>query len=141
ASGVIPQISVILGPAAGGAVYSPSITDFVFMVDDLSYMYITGPDAVKAVTNEEVTDDELGGARMHATRSGVAHFSLPTEEACLPEVRRLFSFLPANNLDDSPFVHSDDDTTTSDEELLTVLPDDPSRAYDIREVIYRVVDQ
>jgi len=141
ASGVVPQISVILGPTAGGAVYSPSITDFVFMVDELSYMYITGPDAVKAVTMEDVTDEELGGARIHATRSGVAHFSQPSEDACLSEVRRLLSFLPANNMEDPPFVDTDDDPLRRDEELLDVLPADATRAYDMRDVIYRVVDQ
>jgi propionyl-CoA carboxylase beta chain len=140
ASGVIPQISVILGPAAGGAVYSPSITDFVFMVENRSYMFITGPDVVRAVTMEEVTDEELGGASIHATRSGVAHFSLDNEENCLTEVRRLFSFLPLNNLDDPPVVEMGDDARRRDEDLLHVLPENDSHPYDVREVIYRVVD-
>jgi methylmalonyl-CoA decarboxylase subunit alpha len=140
ASGVIPQISVILGPTAGGAVYSPSITDFVFMVQDHSYMFITGPDVVKAVTMEEVTDETLGGASIHSTRSGVAHFALDTEEAVLLEVRRLVSFLPSNNLDDPPIVEMGDDPRRRDEDLLTVLPDDDNHPYDVREVIYRVVD-
>jgi propionyl-CoA carboxylase beta chain len=140
ASGVIPQISVILGPAAGGAVYSPSITDFVFMVENKSYMFITGPDVVRAVTMEEVTDEELGGASIHATRSGVAHFSLDNEENCLAEVRRLFSFLPLNNLDDPPVVEMGDDARRRDEDLLHVLPENDSHPYDVREVIYRVVD-
>ncbi len=140
ASGVIPQISVILGPAAGGAVYSPSITDFVFMVEDSSFMFITGPDVVRAVTMEEVTDEELGGASIHATRSGVAHFAMENEESCLAEVRRLFSFLPANNLDDPPIVEMGDDPRRRDEDLLHVLPENDSHPYDVREVIYRVVD-
>src|SRR5207244_1196839 len=99
------------------------------------------PDAVKAVTMEDVTDEELGGARIHATRSGVAHFSQPSEDACLSEVRRLLSFLPANNMEDPPFVDTDDDPSRRDEELLDVLPADATRAYDMRDVIYRVVDQ
>jgi acetyl-CoA carboxylase carboxyltransferase component len=140
ASGVIPQISVILGPTAGGAVYSPSITDFVFMVQDHSYMFITGPDVVKAVTMEEVTDEDLGGASIHSTRSGVAHFVHETEEAVLQEVRRLVSFLPLNNLDDCPVVEMGDDPRRRDEDLLTVLPEDDNHPYDVREVIYRVVD-
>jgi acetyl-CoA carboxylase carboxyltransferase component len=140
ASGVVPQISVIMGPTAGGAVYSPSITDFVFMVEDHSYMFITGPDVVKAVTMEEVTDEDLGGASVHATRSGVAHFAVDTEENCLNEVRRLVSFLPANNLDDPPLVETGDDPRRRDEEMLTILPENESQPYDVREVIYRVVD-
>jgi len=140
ASGVVPQISVILGPTAGGAVYSPSITDFVFMVEDHSYMFITGPDVVKAVTMEEVSDADLGGARVHATRSGVAHFVLETEEECLSEVRRLFSFLPSNNMEDPPVVEMGDDPRRRDEDMLRILPENDSHPYDVREVIYRVVD-
>ena len=140
ASGVVPQISVILGPAAGGAVYSPSITDFVFMVEDHSFMFITGPDVVRAVTMEEVTDEELGGARIHSSRSGVAHFAIEGEEACLGEVRRLVSFLPQNNLDDPPIVEMGDDPRRRDEEMLSVLPENDSLPYDVREVIYRIVD-
>jgi acetyl-CoA carboxylase carboxyltransferase component len=140
ASGVVPQISVILGPTAGGAVYSPSITDFVFMVEDHSYMFITGPDVVRAVTMEEVTDEELGGARIHATQSGVAHFVSEGEEACLNEVRRLVSFLPLNNLDDPPVVEMGDDPRRRDEDMLRVLPENESHPYDVREVIYRVLD-
>jgi acetyl-CoA carboxylase carboxyltransferase component len=140
ASGVVPQISVILGPTAGGAVYSPSITDYVFMVQDHSYMFITGPDVVKAVTMEEVTDEDLGGASVHATRSGVAHFSLDSEENCLNEVRRLVAYLPLNNMDDSPVVEMGDDPRRRDEEMLTILPASESQPYDVREVIYRVVD-
>ena len=140
ASGVIPQISVILGPAAGGAVYSPSITDFVFMVEEHSFMFITGPDVVRAVTMEEVSDEELGGAHIHATRSGVAHFAMEDEETCLNEVRRLISFLPQNNLEDPPIVEMGDDPRRRDEDLLSVLPENDSHPYDVREVIYRVVD-
>ena len=140
ASGVVPQISVILGPTAGGAVYSPSITDYVFMVQDHSYMFITGPDVVKAVTMEEVTDEDLGGASVHATRSGVAHFALDSEENCLNEVRRLVAYLPLNNMDDSPVVEMGDDPRRRDEEMLTILPANESQPYDVREVIYRVVD-
>ena len=140
ASGVIPQISVILGPAAGGAVYSPSITDFVFMVEDHSYMFITGPDVVRAVTMEEVSDEELGGARIHASRSGVAHFAMENEEVCLSEVRRLVAFLPQNNVDDPPIVEMGDDPRRRDEDMLSVLPENDSHPYDIREVIYRVAD-
>jgi acetyl-CoA carboxylase carboxyltransferase component len=140
ASGVVPQISVILGPTAGGAVYSPSITDFVFMVQDRSYMFITGPDVVRAVTMEEVTDEDLGGASVHATRSGVAHFALDTEENVLNEVRRLLSYLPSNNIDEAPVVELGDDPRRRDEEMLTVLPANESHPYDVREVIYRVVD-
>ena len=140
ASGVVPQISVILGPAAGGAVYSPSITDFVFMVEGSSFMFITGPDVVRAVTMEEVTDEDLGGARIHATRSGVAHFAMDNEENCLNEVRRLLSFLPLNNLDPAPVVDTGDDPRRRDEEMLQILPENDSHPYDVREVIYRVLD-
>jgi acetyl-CoA/propionyl-CoA carboxylase carboxyl transferase subunit len=140
ASGVVPQISVILGPTAGGAVYSPSITDFVFMVQDHSYMFITGPDVVKAVTMEVVTDEDLGGASVHATRSGVAHFALESEEAVLTEVRRLLAYLPSNNMEDAPVVELGDDPRRRDEEMLEILPENESHPYDVREVIYRVVD-
>jgi propionyl-CoA carboxylase beta chain len=140
ASGVVPQISVILGPTAGGAVYSPSITDFVFMVEGHSYMFITGPDVVKAVTMEEVTDEDLGGASIHATRSGVAHFAFDSEETVLNEVRRLLSYLPANNMEEPPVVEMGDDPRRRDEDMLSVLPENESQPYDVREVIYRIVD-
>jgi propionyl-CoA carboxylase beta chain len=140
ASGVIPQISIILGPAAGGAVYSPSITDFVFMVEEHSYMFITGPDVVRAVTMEEVTDEDLGGAHIHASRSGVAHFAIEDEETCISDVRRLVSFLPQNNLDELPIVEMGDDPRRREEDMLSVLPENDSHPYDVREVIYRVVD-
>ncbi|MBI4570516.1 MAG: acyl-CoA carboxylase subunit beta [Chloroflexi bacterium] len=140
ASGVIPQISVVLGPAAGGAVYSPALTDFVFMTKNQAQMYITGPDVIKAVTGEDVTHEELGGAMAHATRSGVCHFAIEGEEECLQEVRRLMSFLPLNNMDDPPLMETGDDIARRDEDLLHIIPDEALRPYDMREVIYRVVD-
>ena len=140
ASGVVPQISVIMGPAAGGAVYSPAITDFIFMTQDSSQMYITGPDVVRAVTGEDVTHEQLGGALTHATRSGVAHFAVPGDEACLQEVRRLLSFLPSNNMEDPPLSEPDDQRRDASD-LLTIVPDDSNRPYDMRELIDRVVDQ
>ena len=139
-SGVIPQISVIVGPAAGGAVYSPAITDFVFMVSGTGQMYITGPDVIKAVTGENVTHEELGGAAAHATRSGVAQFVYETEEECLAEVRRLLGFLPGNNLDDSPIVVTSDGAGRTDPDLAQLVPDDANRPYDMRDIIYRIVD-
>ena len=139
-SGVVPQISVILGPAAGGAVYSPGITDFVFMVKETGQMYITGPDVIKAVTGEDVTHEQLGGAVSHATRSGVAHFIYDTEEECLAEVRQLLSFLPSNNLEDPPSMGPDDQPVPADPELRYLVPDNPNRSYDIRDVIFRIVD-
>lgn len=140
ASGVIPQISVVLGPAAGGAVYSPAITDFVFMTKGQGQMYITGPDVIRMVTGEEVTHDELGGAMVHANRSGVCHFALEGEEECLQEVRRLMSFLPLNNMEDPPLMETGDDISRRDEDMLRVVPDDANRPFDIRDVVYRVVD-
>ncbi len=140
ASGVIPQISVIMGPCAGGAVYSPAITDFVFMVQAIGQMYITGPDVIKAATGEGVTHEALGGADSHARLSGVAHFSHATEEECLSEVRRLLSFLPQNNMEDTPLSTSYDDPGRTDDTLAQIVPDDPVKAYDMREVIGRIVD-
>ena len=140
-SGVVPQISVIVGPSAGGAVYSPAITDFVFMVKGTGQMYITGPDVIKAVTGEEVSHEELGGAEPHATRSGVAHFVCETEEECINEVRHLLSFLPANNLDDPPVEGTDDIPDRLEPDLRYIVPNDTNRAYDMRDVIYKVVDQ
>lgn len=141
ASGVIPQISVIMGPTAGGAVYSPAITDFIFMTQDTGQMYITGPDVVRAVTGEEVTHEQLGGATAHATRSGVAHFAVSGDEACLLEVRRLMSFLPSNNMEDPPALEPEDDPRRICPDLLTIVPEESSRPYDIREVITRIVDR
>jgi propionyl-CoA carboxylase beta chain len=140
ASGVVPQISAIMGPCAGGAVYSPALTDFIFMTQGTSQMFITGPDVIKSVTGEDVTHEELGGALAHATRSGVAHFALENEEDTLLEVRRLMSFLPANNLEDPPLMETDDDVRRRSDDLLEIVPDDATRSYDVREVIYRVVD-
>jgi acetyl-CoA carboxylase carboxyltransferase component len=140
ASGVIPQISAIMGPCAGGAVYSPAITDFIFMVQGTSQMYITGPDVIKAVTQESVTHEELGGAMAHATNSGVAHFAITGEYECLQEVRRLVSFLPLNNMEDPPLVETGDDPQRRSEDLLTIVPDDPNKPYDMREIIYCIMD-
>ena len=139
-SGVIPQLSLVLGPCAGGAVYSPAITDFVFMVEGSSYMFITGPDVVKTVTGEEVTFEELGGAATHAAKSGVAHFISPDEEACLDDARYLLSFLPQNNVDPPPFTEPSDPRDRQDPELDTLIPDEPTKPYDIKAVVRRVVD-
>ncbi len=140
ASGVVPQISVIMGPCAGGAVYSPAMTDFIVMVQDTSYMFVTGPDVVRAVTHEEVTFEELGGAMVHNSISGVAHFAAENEQQALALVRKLLSYLPSNNLEDPPEVPNDDDPMRIDEELNYIVPDQPTRSYDMREVIRRVVD-
>ena len=139
-SGVVPQISVIMGPSAGGAVYSPAITDFIFMVRGTGQMYITGPDVVRAVTGEDVTHEQLGGADAHAARSGVAHFVHDSEEECLEELRRLISFLPLNNLDDPPGYRFGDPIDRADEVLRGIVPAEPNRPYDIREIIYNLVD-
>src|SRR6266571_2255044 len=139
-SGVIPQLSLVMGPCAGGAVYSPAITDFVFMVEGSSYMFITGPDVVKTVTGEEVTFEELGGATTHAAKSGVAQFVAPDEEACLDDARYLLSFLPQNNLDPPPFAEPTDARDRESPDLDTIVPDDPAKPYDIKHVIERVVD-
>ncbi|MBI2887473.1 MAG: methylmalonyl-CoA carboxyltransferase [Chloroflexi bacterium] len=139
-SGVIPQISVILGPCAGGAVYSPALTDFVFMTEGTGQMYITGPDVIKAVTGEEVTHEELGGALSHASRSGVAHFAIAGEEECLRQVARLLSFLPQNNAEDPPRLEPTDDPDREAEDLPVIVPDDPNRPYDMKEVVQRIVD-
>jgi propionyl-CoA carboxylase beta chain len=139
-SGVIPQVSLIMGPCAGGAVYSPAMTDFVFMVEGSSYMFITGPDVVKTVTGEEVSFEELGGAVTHATKSGVAHFLSPDEEACLEDARYLLSFLPQNNVDPPPFAPPNDPRDREDAELDRLIPDLPNKPYDMHDVIRRVVD-
>jgi len=139
-SGVIPQISVIMGPTAGGAVYSPAITDFVFMTQGSSYMYITGPDVVRQVTHEDVTHDELGGAQVHYTKSGVAHFMADNDEECLQEVRRLMSFLPSNNAEDPPMTEASDPVDRLCEELLGVIPEDSNKPYDVHKVIEAIVD-
>src|SRR6266700_1050576 len=134
-SGVVPQISLVMGPCAGGAVYSPAITDFVFMVEGSSYMFITGPDVVKTVTGEEVTFEELGGAATHAARSGVAHFVAPDDDACLDDARYLLSFLPQNNLDPPPYAEPTDARDRESADLDTIVPDDPAKPYDIKHVI------
>ncbi len=139
-SGVIPQISVILGPCAGGAVYSPAMTDFIFMVKETSHMFITGPDVVKTVTGEEVTLEELGGAMSHATKSGVATFVLDDEKSCLDEVKYLLSFLPANNMEEPPFQLSGDDPERLVPELSTMMPASPNQPYDMKKVISLVLD-
>jgi acetyl-CoA carboxylase carboxyltransferase component len=140
ASGVIPQISVILGPCAGGAVYSPAMTDFIFMVREKSHMFITGPDVVKTVTGEEVTLEELGGAKSHSSKSGVATFTGASEEDVLDSVKLLLSFLPSNNLDHPPMIESEDDPDREIPELRTILPDSPNVPYDMKDVIRSVVD-
>lgn len=140
ASGVVPQISVVAGPCAGGAVYSPAITDFIFMVRDISYMFITGPDVVETVTGETVTFEELGGADTHATRSGVAHFAAATEEDVFADVRLLLSYLPSNNLEDPPRVRSSDDPARASEKLQSVIPDSPNKPYNMKDVLLEIVD-
>jgi acetyl-CoA carboxylase carboxyltransferase component len=140
ASGVVPQISVILGPCAGGAVYSPGLTDFVFMVEGTSHMFITGPEVIKAVTGEDVTFEELGGGRVHAARSGVAHFLAPDEPSCFAAVKRLLSFLPSNNLEDPPVLPSADPPGRTEPALRHAVPEEPNRPYDVRDVIRAVVD-
>src|SRR5436309_6739619 len=139
-SGVIPQISLIMGPCAGGAVYSPAITDFVFMVKETSHMFITGPDVIRTVTGEEVEFEDLGGAMSHSTKSGVAHFAADDEEACLEDARYLLSFIPQNNLETAPRVQPSDDPTRMDSELDGIVPDSPNKPYDIRDVVRYVVD-
>ncbi len=140
ASGVVPQISVVMGPCAGGAVYSPAITDFIFMVRETSHMFITGPEVIKTVTGEDVTMEELGGAQSHATRSGVAHFAADSEQECLEMVRELLSFLPQNNLDPPPFAPTADPGDRVVPELATIVPDAPTKPYDMTRVIELVVD-
>ena len=146
ASGVIPQISLIMGPCAGGAVYSPAITDFTLMVEGTSHMFITGPDVIKTVTGEEVTFEELGGAQAHNAKSGVAHYQAKDEDDCLDFARDLLSYLPSNNLDDAPVLAPPGgpdaglEPTESDAELDTLIPDSPNQPYDMHDVITRVLD-
>jgi propionyl-CoA carboxylase beta chain len=141
ASGVVPQISAIMGPCAGGAVYSPSITDFVFMVKDTSYMFLTGPDVIKTVTHEEVTKEELGGAATHNQKSGVAHFAAEDDKHCLLMIREMLNFLPSNNLDDPPKMQTSDDPHRLIEELNSFIPENSRKPYDIKELIKKVVDE
>ncbi len=140
ASGVVPQISCIMGPCAGGAVYSPGITDFIFMVKKSSYMFLTGPDVIKTVTHEEVTMEELGGAVTHSTRSGVCHFASEDEKSCLLLIRELLSYLPSNNLDDVPLIKTSDPAERKESKLRTIIPENSKQAYDIKEVIEAIVD-
>jgi propionyl-CoA carboxylase beta chain len=140
ASGVVPQISAIMGPCAGGAVYSPAITDFVMMVEGTSFMHITGPDVVKTVTHEDTTSEELGGARVHAEVSGVAHFTAPDDATCLVQIRELMSYLPSNNGEDPPHRACEDDPNRMDEALDTIVPASSNQPYDIRHVVKKVVD-
>jgi propionyl-CoA carboxylase beta chain len=140
ASGVVPQLSAIMGPCAGGAVYSPAITDFVFMVEGTSYMFVTGPEVIKTVTHEEVTKEDLGGALTHAAKSGVCHFTVPNDAACLAGLRELLSYLPSNNLDDPPPGRGEDDPDRESPALDDLVPADPNRPYDIKQLIAHVVD-
>jgi propionyl-CoA carboxylase beta chain len=140
ASGVVPQITITMGPSAGGGAYSPALTDFIFATEGSGQMYITGPDVIRAVTGEEITHEELGGAVSLASRSGVAHFAIAGEEETLAEVRRLLSFLPSNNAEDPPIAPTGDDPNRAEADLLDIVPAEPNRPYDIRDVITRVVD-
>ncbi|MFB6075445.1 MAG: acyl-CoA carboxylase subunit beta, partial [Haloarculaceae archaeon] len=141
ASGLIPQISAIMGPCAGGATYSPALTDFTFMVNDTSHMFITGPDVIETVTGEQVSKEELGGAQSHASRSGVAHFACDSEEEALDNIRRLLSYLPQNNMEDPPRVSPWDDPERQLEDVTDIVPEAPRKPYDMTAVIDRVVDE
>src|SRR5579875_2805824 len=140
ASGVVPQISAIMGPCAGGAVYSPAITDFIFMVEQTSYMFVTGPNVLKTVTHEDVSFEELGGATVHNSTSGVAHFSCPSEPDCIRMIRQLMSYLPSNNMEDPPRTTPKDSPTRAEEALDTIVPDNPNKPYDMKRVIQYIVD-
>jgi propionyl-CoA carboxylase beta chain len=140
ASGVIPQISAVMGPCAGGAVYSPAITDFIFMVEGTSHMFVTGPNVVKTVTHEDVSFEELGGARIHNATSGVAHFAVPSEIECIRQVRALLGYLPANNVDNPPITPTSDTPNRAEDALDSIIPDNPTRAYDMKDVIRLIVD-
>ncbi len=141
ASGVIPQISAVLGPCAGGAVYSPAITDFVFMAEGTSYMFVTGPNVTKTVTHEDVTSEELGGADTHASKSGVAHFAMPNELECIDGIRTLLSYLPQNNREKAPRQETGDDPARECSALASIIPDNPNKPYDMRSVILEIVDR
>lgn len=140
-SGVVPQISAIVGPCAGGAVYSPAITDFIFMVDKISHMFITGPNVIKAVTNEDVTFDELGGANTHASKSGVSHFTCENEVECYQSIRKLISYLPQNNMETSPIMDYDSGQDIDLDELNDFVPDNPNKPYDMKELINKIIDR
>ncbi len=139
-SGVVPQISAIMGPCAGGAVYSPALTDFIFMVKNTSHMFVTGPDVVKAVTHEDVSFEALGGAMVHNSTSGVAHFATGSEGDCIYMIRMLLSYLPGNNMEEPPFVKSKDDPLRTDNALDSIIPDTANKPYDMKEIITSVVD-
>jgi len=141
ASGVVPQISAVMGPCAGGAVYSPAITDFVFMVEGTSHLFITGPDVIKAVTHQEVTKEDLGGGMTHNKISGVAHFLEPNDRACIQRIRRLLSYLPSNNTEDPPLLSCQDPLDRKDPDLDTLIPDNPNKPYDIKKIIESVIDR
>lgn len=141
ASGVIPQICAIMGPCAGGAVYSPALMDFIFMVDKTSQMFITGPEVIKTVTGEEVTSEALGGASSHSTKSGVCHFKSSTDQECIEDIKRLLSFLPSNNTEKSPIYDVNDSPNRLNEKLIKLIPTDPNKAYDIKEIIYEISDE
>ena len=140
ASGVIPQISAIMGPTAGGAVYSPAMTDWIFMVKNTSYMFITGPEVIKSVTGEEITFEDLGGAMAHNTKSGVAHFACENDEDAIVQIKKLLSYLPSNNMEDPPTIDTGDDPDRTDPALDSIIPDNPSQSYDIKDVIRSIVD-
>ncbi|HMV27351.1 acyl-CoA carboxylase subunit beta [bacterium] len=140
ASGVVPQISAIMGPCAGGAVYSPAITDFILMVKNTSYMFVTGPNVVKTVTHEDVSSEDLGGAMTHASKSGVAHVAAENELDCLMKIRKLYSYMPSNNMEDPPVIPCDDPADRCEEALKTIIPDNPNKPYDIKDVIKLIVD-
>ena len=139
-SGVIPQISVIMGPCAGGAVYSPAITDFIFMVDNTSKMFITGPQVIESATGEAVSAEDLGGSKVHSEKSGVCHFTAATEEECIAEIKKLLSYLPSNNLEEAPYVEPTDAINRLSEKLTSIVPDNANQAYDVKEVIAEIVD-
>ena len=140
ASGVIPQISAIMGPTAGGAVYSPAMTDYVFMVKNSSYMFITGPDVIKSVTGEEISFEELGGAKTHNEKSGVAHFACESDEDAIDRIKRLLSYLPSNNMEDPPNVDTGDDRNRTDESLNKIIPDIANKSYNMKDIIRSIVD-
>lgn len=141
ASGVVPQISAVMGPCAGGAVYSPAITDFVLMVKNTSYMFVTGPNVVKTVTHEDVSSEDLGGAVTHASKSGVAHFAAENEIECIETVKKILSYIPSNNVDDAPMVETGDDPNRMDAKLDSMVPENPNKPYDMKDVIRAIVDQ
>jgi len=140
ASGVVPQISAVMGPCAGGAVYSPAITDFILMVKNTSYMFVTGPNVVKTVTHEDVSFENLGGAVTHASKSGVAHFAVENEIECIGTIKKILSYIPSNNVDDPPLAETGDDPQRMDPRLDSIVPDNPNKPYDMKEVIRSVVD-